>query len=156
MFIVTTKFSKKKALIIVLVFALLLTAIILFAGRRDRLDSESQHIPIENPNDVVMFLESLGWQVDPNALEVQEVVIPREFNEVFENYNQLQKEHGFNLEDFQGMVAMRYTYQVLNYPDQAQGVVADVLVAQGRVIGGNIQSFTPDGFLYGLIANTAN
>ena len=150
MFIVTAKFSKKKALIIVLILALLLTAIILFAGRRDQTE---QNILIERPEDVVTFLESLGWQVDPTPLEMQEVVIPREFNEVFEQYNDMQIEHGFDLRDFKGMAAVRHTYQITNYPGQTEGVVADVLVSEGRVICGNIQSFTVDGFIHGLSEN---
>ena len=152
MFIVTAKFSKKKALIIVLILAMLLTAIILFAGRRDQ-GSQVQDIPIENPEDVVTFLETLGWEVNPTPLEMQEVVIPREFNEVFEQYNDMQIEHGFDLRDFRGMAAVRHTYQITNYPGQTEGVVADVLVSEGRVIGGNIQSFTVDGFIHGLSEN---
>lgn len=151
MFIITTKFSKKRALAIVLVLAVLLTSVILLAGRRDRQNDDTQHIPIASTEDIVTFLESLGWQVDATPLEVLEVVIPREFNDVFEAYNQLQIESGFDLQNYQGMTALRHTYQITNYPGQAEGVVADVLVAEGRVIGGNIQSLSMDGFIYGLV-----
>jgi len=148
MFIITAKFSKKKALIIVLAVAILIGGIILLAGRRDQ---GSLHIPIESEADILAHLETLGWQVEPTALEIREIVIPREFNDLFEAYNQMQTEAGFDLRDWRGKTATRYTYRIQNHPDQAEGVIVDVLVAENRIIGGDIQSIHQDGFIHGLV-----
>ena len=153
MFIVTAKLSKKKALVIVLAIAVALCAIIFLAGRRDRGGEDGPgrtDIPIERPEDVIAFLNSLGWQVSEEPIEVQEVLIPREFNEAYAAYNELQKKAGFDLSNYGGQDAVRHTYRVLNYPGQEEDVVADVLVASGRVIGGNIQSIRLDGFMHEL------
>ena len=152
MFIVTAKFSKKKALIVVFALALVLFSIIVFAGRRSQ-GEESNIIPVEEAQDIINHLESLGWQVNPDPVEVQAVLLPREFSEVFEAYNEMQLALGFDLRNYKGMEAMRYTFAISNYPGHPEGVVADVLVAQNRIIGGDIQSLRLDGFIHGLVPN---
>ena len=148
MFIVTAKLSKKKALAVVLAIVIVITAAIIFAGRRD-----------QNPEgapgalNIVAYLENLGWQVTPEPIEVQEILIPREWSPVYQAYNAIQLEAGFDLTDYKGRPAVRHTYEVLNYPGQPDGVVADVLVTDGRVIGGAIQSIHLDGFIHGLFPN---
>ena len=148
MFIVTAKLSKKRALAIVLAVAVAITAIIVLAGRRDQAPESAS-----GALDVVAYLESLGWQVAPEPIEVQEIVIPREWSPVYEAYNVMQQEAGFDLTDYKGRPAVRHTHTVLNYPGQPEGVVADVLVSDGRVIGGAIQSIHLDGFIHGLFPN---
>ena len=153
MFIVTAKLSKRKAVVIVLALAVALCAIILLASRREQSMEEgpgASQIPVETAEDIIGFLNSLGWQVSQEPIEVQEVLIPREFNEVYAAYNELQKKAGFDLKNYSGQEAVRHTYWVLNYPDQVEDVVADVLVAKGNVIGGNIQSIRLDGFMHEL------
>jgi len=148
MFIVTTKFSKKKALLIVLIISLIIGTIILLAGRRDQ---ENASLKVETEADILAHLETLGWEVAPEALEIQAVLIPREFSDIFEAYNDLQREAGFDLRNYRGREAIRYTYRILNHPDQTEGVIVDVLVAEGRIIGGDIQSIHQDGFMHSLI-----
>jgi len=154
MFIVTAKLNRKRALAIVIVIALLLCAAIILAARRDQAANQGNPGVLspetETAADVVAFLENLGWQIGPEPIEVQEILIPREFNQVYEAYNALQQEAGFNLADYKGRPAVRYTHEILNYPGQAEGVVADVLVAEGRIIGGAIQSIQVDGFIHRL------
>lgn len=153
MFILTAKFSKKKAVAIVLALALVLCAIIFLAGRRDQNGEGglgAVPIPVERAEDIIEFLNSLGWQVSEEPIEIQEVLIPREFSAAYEAYNALQKKAGFDLTTYSGQDALRYTYRVLNYPGQQEDVVADVLVAKGNVIGGNIQSIRLDGFMHEL------
>jgi len=149
MFIVTAKLSKKKALAVVLAIALIITAVIILAGRRDSAPGGDAPSAL----DIVAYLEQLGWQVAPEPIEVQEIVIPRDWGPVYEAYNAMQLEAGFDLTDYKGRPAVRHSYEVLNYPGQAEGVVADVLVSDGRVIGGAIQSIHLDGFIHGLFPN---
>ena len=153
MFIFTAKFNKRKALIIVLALAIILGMVIFIAGRRDQNNAPAApEVRIERAEDVVAYLESLGWQVSPDPIEVQDVLIPREFSAVYEVYNTMQKEAGFDLSNWRGRDAVRFTYQILNYPDHPTGIVADVLVADHLIIGGNIQSIQLDGFMHELRA----
>lgn len=98
------------------------------------------------------FLESFGWQVEPEADEVVEVQIPKEFDDVFTNYNAIQKTQGCNLEKYAGKRCKRYTYVVTNYPGQTDNVRANILVYKDKVIGGDICSLELGGFMHGFVA----
>jgi len=154
MFIVTAKLSKKKALLIVLAIAVTISALIFLTGQRDRHNENPQAAPtreVHTEQDIAAYLETLGWQVAPSPLEVQEILIPREFDHVFEAYNHMQIQAGFDLSNYQGLPALRYTYEIKNHPDQSEGVVADVLIVNNQIVGGDIQSLLQDGFIHGLI-----
>jgi len=156
-FIVTAKLSKKRAVVIVLAIALLICTVIILAGRRDRAsehgDRPAAERRVQTEADLVSYLESLGWQVDPSPIEVREVLIPREFDHVFEAYNHMQREAGFDLAVYRGLPAVRYTFTITNYPGHYEGVVADLLIADGRIIVGDIQSIHLDGFIHALFPN---
>lgn len=97
------------------------------------------------------FLESFGWQVEPEADEVVEVQIPKEFDDVFTNYNAIQKTQGYNLEKYAGKRCKRYTYVVTNYPGQTDNVRANILVYKDKVIGGDVCSLELGGFMHGFV-----
>lgn len=73
-----------------------------------------------------------------------------EFDETFESYNELQKLQGMDLSRYKGQRAKRYTYTVLNYPGQEEGVQANVLVLNDTIIGGDVSSVAIDGFMHGF------
>ena len=60
----------------------------------------------------VAYLASYGWEVEEEAEAIEEIVIPEEFSEVFQKYNEIQKEQGFDLEKQKGQRVKRYTYVV--------------------------------------------
>ena len=43
-----------------------------------------------------------------------------------------------------------YTFEVVNYPTGETGVLADVLLREGQVIGGDIRTSDLNGFLHSL------
>ena len=61
------------------------------------------------------FLKEMGWETSEEYDECKVVVIPEKFNEVYQNYNKLQKEQGFDLTKFAGKTAEVYTYKIKNY-----------------------------------------
>ncbi len=153
MLILTAKFNRKKAVAIVLALAVLLIVIILIAantGKNNANETAALSAVVKNNEQRVNYLNALGWEVDKNALEEQEVVIPRAFNDVYADYNALQKAQGFDLTQYGGLEAMRYTYKVLNYPGADGTVVADIIVYKNEVIAGDVQSNALDGFMVGL------
>jgi hypothetical protein len=95
----------------------------------------------------IAYLKSLGWEVDETPVDSQEIVIPKEFPDVYQEYNELQKNQGFDLTEYAGREAMRYSYRVTNYPDQTITVIADIVVYKGQVIAGDIQNNALDGFM---------
>lgn len=97
------------------------------------------------------FLRGFGWEVHEEPEEIVPVIIPEKFGKVYENYNELQREQGFDLKKFQGKEVRRYTYEVTNYPQQKKYIRANLLVFKGKIIGGDICSiYVKDGFMHGF------
>lgn len=98
----------------------------------------------------IAFLAQFGWEVEPEAIEGTTVRIPTEFDKVFAAYNELQRAQGLDLSGFGGKTVERYTYAVKNYAGYEGTVHANLLVYRGRVIGGDVCSADPSGFLQGF------
>ncbi len=98
----------------------------------------------------VGFLRQFGWEVEPEPVSVEEVVIPAAFNQVYRRYNELQKAQGLDLEAYAGKTVKKVVYRVTNYQRQDTVVHATLLIYRDRVIGGDISSAELDGFMYGF------
>ncbi|MBS5730770.1 MAG: DUF4830 domain-containing protein [Clostridium sp.] len=85
--------------------------------------------------------------------EVSEVIIPQEFDKGYTEYAEMNRAQGLDLGLYKGVRAKRWTYNVLNYPgyENRSGVVqANLLIYEGRVIGGDICSLEQGGFMQGF------
>ena len=98
-----------------------------------------------NGEDRVAYLEEWGWQVKPEPLSVQELLIPGEMDDSYQEYLAMQTQQGFDLAKYAGKRVKRYTYQVTNYPTGEEGVQADLLICRNTVVGG--ESLPPAGRL---------
>lgn len=98
----------------------------------------------------VAFLQSYGWNVKDTPLEVVEITIPEKFNSVYENYNRIQKDQGFDLTRYQGKRVKRWTYRIVDYPGTADEVRGNLLIYNDRVIGGDISTVALNGFMHGF------
>lgn len=99
-------------------------------------------------------IESYGWVVSHEPVEISHLVIPAEFDSVYAAYNDLQKESGFDLLPYKGKKASRYSYRVLNHVISDEPVAANVLVCDKSVIGADISSGGANGFMH-AISDTA-
>ena len=149
MLIVTTRFSKKKAVLTVIavgaVTALLVILASVFSGSdgdRPRLSDNTQR---------VSYLQSLGWEVEPDPLETLQFLLPETLGEPYLTYNRLQKEQGFDLTDSCGKQVTRYTYAVTNYPDRPQGVQLNLYVCEEQPVAGDVCCPGADGFQQALL-----
>lgn len=97
------------------------------------------------------FLQSFGYEAEAEPTLIEEIIIPSEFDESYENYNNYQKLSGFDLSKYKGRRVKKYTYNITNYPDQPKGVVANILVYNGKAIGGDISSAELNGFVHGFV-----
>jgi len=150
MFVVTAKMSKKKAVAGIIILAVILCALVLIAARAGKKTKAPSPLAAGTNEERISFLSGYGWQVDEEPMETQEIIIPRDFPEVYENYNEIQLSQGFDLSEYLGMEATRYTYRILNYPEADCGAVADIIVCKNFVIAGDVQSTALDGFMHGL------
>ena len=94
------------------------------------------------------YITSLGYTFGKESSK--EVIIPDEFNEVYKSYNEIQKKQGFDLEKYKGKKAIIYTYNITNYEDN-ENVIADLLVANGVLIGADLCDPSADGGFLGAL-----
>ena len=67
------------------------------------------------------------------------------------DYNEVQKNQGFDLTDYKGRKVTLYTYKITNYEGENEGIVADMLVCDGILIGSDIcNTSAENGFLVGF------
>ncbi len=102
---------------------------------------------------IVEYVGNLGWIVNPSPIEITHLTIPTKFDAVFETYNALQKESGFDLVPFQGKRVVRYTYQLQNHVhSDDSNVTLGIIVYESRIIAGEISSTDITGFMHGITA----
>ncbi|MDD4699429.1 MAG: DUF4830 domain-containing protein [Oscillospiraceae bacterium] len=142
---VSIKLSKRKISVIALCIALVgLIAFSVFGGFYG--NSSAVNVGYDE-NNIIDYIKSFGWEIDETSGEGNDVLIPSEFNDVYKQYNALQLSQGFDLTKYRGLTVTRYTYNVTNYPDYPKNVKINLLVYEGRVIGGDICSISLDGFI---------
>ncbi len=105
---------------------------------------------VRTNRDRVEFLAAYGWEVAEEPIATQELIIPEEMDDSYDEYLDLQESQGFDLEKLAGKRVKRYTYEILNYPTGETGVQASLLLRNGTVVGGEVLSPRLDGFLHGL------
>ena len=128
------------------VFAVLAFTLTL-GGRAVAASAEVKHV--KTNDDRLAYLNGLGWQVSPQPIATEELLIPEQFDDSYQGYLQLQSDQGFDLNQYRGKRVKRYTYQLTNYPVQDEPVQIALLIYKGRVVGGQIQS-SSGSFLHGL------
>ena len=132
-----------------IVFALMVSVALIFA-LSILASGEESGIMLQSEQSRIDYICSLGYS-PAECGEEAEIIIPSEFGEVYENYNALQKQVGFDLEPFKGRKAIRYTYSLADFtPDEY--VVINLLVCDGKLIGGDVSSRRIDGFMLPLAA----
>lgn len=99
------------------------------------------------------FLNQFGWEIAPDPVQVKEFVLPTEFDEVFKSYNEFQAMQGFDLTPHKGERVTLWTYSITNYPGQEKGMIANMLIKDGKVVGGDITSTELEGFMVGFDPN---
>ena len=107
MMVMTAKVDIKKILLGLGTAAALILALILLLGGGTE-DTAATGAPQISGNDArVKFLTDFGWDVTTTPTETGQVKIPTEPGEVFERYNALQKQQGYDLSKYAGKNVMR-------------------------------------------------
>lgn len=155
MFYVSVKSSSLKTVALLAAVAVFATIGGVYAVKK------SKSAPVSKMNGIVYeaetaekrlsFLSQFGWEVEEEPAEVKEVVIPEEFDDVYNQYNVIQKEQKLDLEKYKGARVKCWSYNVKNYPgyENSDGVIrANMLILDGVVIGGDISSTELSGFMH--------
>lgn len=97
------------------------------------------------------FLSRYGIIVKENPYLVEEIEIPLQFDDFYKNYNTLQIESGLSLSRYKGKKATRYTYEVLNFPEDTESTVfANVITVKSKPVAGDINCPALSGFILPL------
>ncbi len=155
MLIVTAKVPRRR-LAVSVTAAAMLCCMVLIAALIPSSQQQVETFAAPNPKGVrtaedrTAYLEHFGWKVAPEPSTVEELQIPEEFDERYQEYLALQSSQGFDLTKYAGKRVKRYTYSVENYPTGETGIVINLLIYKNTVIGGEVLSPTMNGFLHGL------
>ena len=135
---------KRRLLRFVLLFALALLAIILV---RALLDQKPDLSTLEGRQ---AYLETLGWEIDPDSEEHKSVRVPESLDGIIADYNELQLQQDFDRSKHLGEAGEQYSYTVTNYPDPEQTVLITVYIQGKELIAGDVHSTALNGFMQGL------
>ncbi len=157
MFLCSVRLSKVKvfavfaAVLVVGIVSILLITSLSGSDQPPEAMPPAEMMTVEANEQRVAFLEYFGWKVVSDPTEVSEVAIPAEFDEVYQNYNAIQKQQGLDLEGYKGKTVQRFAYLITNYPDGKANVYAHLLICDNVIIGGDVASTELDGFMHGFL-----
>lgn len=154
MFVYSVKTSKAKIVTLILALAAIIAASVFVMNTKPEPATNDSAISYkaENAAERAAFLAQFGWKISADPVEISEVIIPADFDAGYLEYAEMNKAQGLDLEIYKGMRAKRWTYDILNYPglENKVGVQANLLIFEGRVIGGDICSLELGGFMHGF------
>lgn len=126
---------------IAVILAVLLLGLIL-AGQF--LSVKAGEIDLSTNEKRVQYIATLGITLHGDDYTKKQVTIPQSFSKVYDNYNALQREAGFDLQSYRGKNVIIYTYNL-----DSQTVV-NLITFKGKLIGGDIASLKIDGQMTAL------
>ena len=112
-------------------------------------EKEPEVITAASNEERIAYLQSLGWEVEPTPILEQEITMPKDFPDVLKQYNELQRQQGFDLEEYAGKKLTLYTYRITNHPD-AEEADASLYVYRSELVGGDVHSTSFTGFMTAL------
>lgn len=150
----TLKLTPKKIFgIVLLLVGIIVISVTFVSNHTNEAQSVSAVISAKTDSERRAYLSKYGYKLASDC-EQKEITIPEKWNDVYNSYNQIQKNQGFDLTDYKGQKATLYTYTVTNYKGKGDCIVADMLVCEGKLIGGDIcNPSAKDGFLIGFEEN---
>ncbi len=154
MFVYSVRASTVKFFgVIVLTLALLVGALVI--GRTGAV-TVSAHTgvnfdDIKTNEDRIEFISQFGIDLTGDPKEEVEFRIPDKLEGVLADYNELQKSQGLDLTKYKNKKVTRYTYEIDGYGDYTGPVCINLIIYRGNVIGCDVSSADPAGFVEPLV-----
>lgn len=158
MFVVSVSSKNVKKFIFILVCVCVATAIAFSVSSSLKRTSNTPvntacSTDANSSEEILKFISQYGWKTDTEPTEIRDVIIPEEFDDVYNNYNDIQLSQGFDLTRYAGKRVKRRTYIIRNYPGYSPDddfIRINILISDGNVIGGDVCSIKLDGFMHGF------
>lgn len=150
MFVFTVKsgLKSKKVKVLLLATALVLCLFIAFVGvsvvdytpkSKASIDGFGEYSTIVKTEEQAKQFAQQFFEVE-QLYTLQEVYVPVTFNDRYEQYNQLQKAQGLDLEPYKGEKCRLYMYLLADFEAENEQAFMSVMVYRDRVIGGDISA----------------
>ena len=92
------------------------------------------------------FATSLGYDIYEECIQSKKTVIPQEFSDTYEKYNEIQKTAGYDLKKYAGSTVTVYKYKLKD----KENTFLNLIVYNGRVIGGDVSENSINGSMKSL------
>ncbi len=153
MFIYSIRASTVKIIGVMLLFAVILTALAL-SGEGAAVSAfssatEVDYSDIRTREDRIGFIKNFGIEIEEGSEEEKPFRMPDSFDRVILGYNELQKKQGLDLSKYENKRVTRYTYKVTNYKSEGE-VYANLFIYRGRIVACDLSSADPSGFVVPL------
>ncbi|MBE6899781.1 MAG: DUF4830 domain-containing protein [Ruminococcaceae bacterium] len=122
------------------VLAAVIAVILFFAGESGKNAAESISLRVTNNEERTGYIASKGFKTAEEPSLVEEILLPEEFDEILSEYNEIQKESGFDLSPYLGKKVKKYVYPI----EGKEEVFATLYVYENKVIAADIASHTED------------
>lgn len=134
------------------IFAAVMVICLLLFGSRDytaEVGDKTYQTTVRSESDLQKFAGQFDVKITDKPVKTEKVLIPLNFNDIYMNYNNIQKEIGLNLEPYKGKKCIKYTFDVQNPKDEIP-VQLNVLVYCDKVIGADLSEKSYNGFIKSL------
>lgn len=113
--------------------------------------NEKEVLLCDNGEICVSFLSKNGWIVDLESEVVENIIVSYENSASFTEYCRIQNEQGFDFNSYLNKELEKHSFSVLNYPENSEGIYANVFIYKGEIVAADICSVKLNGFIQGVI-----
>jgi len=106
---------------------------------------------IKTNDERLEFISQFGIEVTGEAKEEKTFIMPENFDKIIAGYNELQKTQGLDLTKYKNKKVTRYSYEIDGYEDYDGPVLVNLIICRGTVIGCDVSSQDPKGFIKPLV-----
>lgn len=156
MFVLTldkSKLKNKKIIIMILsvVISVILTLIIIGIKSKNYsyINGKSFNNTVKGKEDIIRLADFFNIEINESGIDSEKIILPVKFNQIYENYNRLQKNIGCDLSEYRGKECVKYSAEIINDNEDYETIMT-ILVCNEHFIGGDISSTDYNGKIISL------
>ena len=159
MFICSVRASTIKLFALLALTVIILVAVLAYGGDASVYafaeGKEVNYGGMKTNEDRVAFINGFGISVESEPVKEESFSVPENFDTVLSSYNELQKSQGLDLTKYTKKRVTHYSYKVTNYNSEDE-VFVNLFIYKNRIIGCDISSASPNGFVLPLCSVDAS
>ncbi len=135
----SVKTTKTKILgTICVILAVIIGIILFFGGKSAGNAAESISLHVTNNEERTKYIASKGFEALEEPFTIEDVLLPEEPDEILSEYNEIQKNSGFDLSPYYGKTVKKYVYPL---KDEAETFVT-LYIFEEKIIAADVASHT--------------